>query len=174
MNKMHRGRDLPFWLLVGWILAAVSCNALFAEGIMSYEALYEWIRQGWQKSAQKDVWTVSRVILLHVTETAAELFVCRSQVRQIGIRVILFLYGWSLSACLVLMTWNSSLKGIWMFFLSGFPQEIFELLLIGSLCYRYGCHHTVRSRRFAAVISLLLCLRIAGELWINSLFIGKI
>lgn len=160
---------MPVWLILGWLTAAVLANRLFASGIVSYEVLYDSLRQGWSLAAERGFAVVLRVLVLRVLGFLAILWMLNSRGRQAGIRFLLFVFGLSAGLSLVLMTWCRGMLGLVLFLMAGFPQELFYLSALGILFYRYAFVRETMKIRFWGTVVLLFLLGILCEIWINPM-----
>lgn len=171
MNLFRKGTDLPFWLLLGWLAAAVMANRLFSSGIVSSQALYDSLQQGWNRVETREVTGILSVVAIRSAEWILLFLICGSRIRQAGVRLVLFLLGMSYGTFLVLATWRHGFLGILVFLMAGFPQDFFYMSVFGIMIYRYTCFHQARRFRFWGTIVLLYLAGIFSEIWISPWFL---
>lgn len=167
MYGVKREYYLFFWLAAGVAFATVAVNRLFAAGIVSYEALYRSVAEGWSIGGQRNI----RIFLVRWVQTGAILWVCRSGLRSLGISALLFTAGFSAGTALVLFTWCRGWFGLVCFLLSGFPQEGCYLIAWGLMIIRYGLGMEVRPGRFWSAVLTFLLTGLFLELKINPLIV---
>ncbi len=166
MNREKQEYYLLFWLAAGTVFATVAANRLFAAGIVSYEALYRSIAEGWR------IGRPGRILLVRLAQTAAIFWFCRSRRAGMGLSFLLFLAGFIGATALVMFTWNRGWFGLVCFLLSGFPQEGFYLAAWGLMILHCGLGVAVRPGRFWSAVLALFLAGLFLELRLNPLVAG--
>ena len=171
MKHIRRESYLLFWLVAGWLFAAVGTNRLFASGLVNYQVMYGYVAQGWSAAIQGQTASVLKILLVRLGETALIASVCRSRMRGPGIILILIVAGLSAGVSLVLFTWCRGVMGIVCFILTGFPQDLFYFSAWGILILKYAMSYEVRRGKFWSMVASLLMLGICAEIWLSPLFL---
>ncbi len=171
MKHIRRESYLLFWLVAGWLFAAVGTNRLFASGLVNYQVLYGYVVRGWSDTVQGQTSGVLKILLVRLGETALIAAVCRSRLRGPGIILILTGAGLSAGVSLVLLTWCRGVMGIVCFLLAGFPQDLFYVSSWGILILKYAMSYEVRRGKFWSLVVSLLMLGICAEIWLSPVFL---
>lgn len=175
MRSRHSGTIMVFWLGAGILLSSAAANAGFTLRLADPQRLYEGLCTGWQKAAESRIYAGLRVVPLRLLQILAVINICRSKVRQAGMRLILLAVGCSLGGALVMMSRVRGIFGILPFLASRLPQGLCYLAA-GWLYLFAGLEglpdHTVRFRVLVFFMILGgICMEIctAPQLIINFL-----
>ncbi len=171
MRHIRQESYLLFWLVAGWLLAAVATNRLFALGLVNYELLYSYVARGWSDMIQQEGGSGMKIVLTRLLETAALLLVCRGRYKKAGVRLLLLTAGLSAGVSLVLLTWCRGIGGLFCFLAAGFPQEPFYLAAWGIVILRYVRSLEVRPVRFWSAFTALMAAGLCSEILLNPIFL---
>lgn len=181
MKTVKREYVLFFWLAAGTAFATAAANRLFAEGIVSFQALYRCVAGAWDAAGQAGFEPADagggllgrelRIVLSRCLQTAAVFWLCRSRKNGLTIPALLFTAGFVGGTALVMFTWCRGWFGLVCFFLSGFPQEGFYLTAWGLMVIRYGMGMEVRAGRFWSAVLALFLAGLFLEIQLNPLIV---
>lgn len=174
---MAQGYTLLIWLGIGIMAATVAANRLFASGLVNYQALYQYVVQGWQHGTGPggaDAWAVIEVLTVRLAETAVVAFVCRRAAqggKKAGIYLLLAYTGAVTGVTVVLMTWCRGFVGIFCCLVACLPHYLFYLMAWGILILQALAGYEIRKGRFWPVVALVLTAGIMSEIWLNPFFL---
>lgn len=171
MGRFRQRYELILWFGMGVVIATILTNRLFSTGLVNYQILYQYVRQGWSNAIEKQPWTVIQILLVRDLETAAIWFVCQRHHRHLGVFLLLLTGGFMVGLSIVLMTWNRGVTGIFYYFLSHFPQVLCYIPAWMMLVFQSLSGYEVRRARFWSVVVVLILTGILTEILINPFFL---
>jgi len=171
MGRFRQRYELIFWFGAGVVISTILSNRLFSSGLVNYQMLYQYVRQGWINAIEKRPWAAAQILLVRGLETVAIWLICQRYRRRLGIFLLLLAGGGVVGLSVVLMTWSRGAAGIFYYLLSSFPQGLCYipawLILIFQALSGYEIH---RGKFWSAVLALVL-LGILAEILINPFFL---
>lgn len=177
MRRVAQGYYLLIWMGVGIVAATIAANRLFASGLVNYQALYQYMLQGWQHGTETsgaDAWVMTEILVIRLAETTVVAAACRRKAHgggRIGICLLLAYMGAVTGLSVALMTWCRGFIGIFCCLAACLPHYLFYLMAWGILVLQAMAGYEIRKSRFWPVVGLLMTAGIMSEIWLNPFFL---
>lgn len=167
MKRIRQEHVLFFWFASSVCLSAVLCNRLFYEGIISYQALYLHLNQGWTFVLESGSALAWKIIVVRLAGGLALILCLRSRFKRFFLWVLPVLAGVCVSALITVLTWSRGISGFLFFGAVILPHGIFYSAALVLLVLGYGAGYEIRKSRFWSVVLCLESFGIVTEIIIN-------
>ncbi|MGL5436674.1 MAG: hypothetical protein ACRDBO_14925 [Lachnospiraceae bacterium] len=167
MSQFQKRYALLFWFGAGILISTILVNRLFSSGLVNYDILYQYIRQGWNSTEGNMSWRAFRILLVRILETAAIWFIVKRTGRRIAVLLLLFIAGTGAGVSIVLMTWSCGVMGLPICLLTWLPHYLCYILAWGTIILPVYYGYEVRSSRYWSVVVGFVAIGMVGEIIIN-------
>ncbi len=167
MSQFQKRYALLICFGIGILLSTFLVNRLFSSGLVNYDVLYQYVRQGWEASGEHGAWRSFRIVLARGLETMAIWFIANRIGRRVTVWLLLFAAGIGAGISMVLMTWSCGVMGLPICLLSWLPHYVCYILAWGTLVLPSYFGYEVRRSRYWSLAVGFMAIGILGEIIVN-------